>query len=765
MYAACATLAALALGQINAADIPERCPPSQLSIGDDSFGWDEMLKAKDAERKAKGADLFIIDLVLDGDIRTTPLPITMTFLRDTGFMDNKEAVAAKIEKRIAERKAPALKEKGNYAMLMVYVGDFERVVKVFGPAAPEHQAYLKDANITFALANAYWRLHRFKEANVFARASFKLNDSLDSKWMLMLADVGLNGSQWVEKHSDADYTTKFVTEIFPAKDRSGIPFENVSDQQGISQWGGTGSVSFADLDGDGWDELIQERKFFPFEIYKNNKGKFTRVDAKKLGHNNCSMIIAAIGDYDNDARPDIFRNCCNYDGAGPTLLIKNKGELTFEDVTKASGLSFETGYGMVASWADYDLDGFLDLSVGDANNSSRLYRNTGKGTFVDVTQAAKVETPGKKAGLFGTVGTSFGDLDDDGYPDLFIQGWGWKRLFMNNKDGTFRDVTGKSGLNQDPGIRGYTNQIFDYDNDGKLDIYAGQYVVSSGVKWGFAPICTCSNLLKKTGYAKREWAFASTIYKNNGDGTFSDQAAKTKFIPLGTMGANNGDWDNDGDQDIVMGAGGPYFQQAEPFLFYENQGNGTFALRTPFYDLSLWGKGHGGAFGDYDRDGNLDLVINNGGATPGDIWKSQLLHNTGSPNHWFEVAFKPAPGTNTLALGAKVKVTAGGKTYVQELWSGSRFSATNTWRLHFGLGAATKVDKVEIRWPNKKLNVTTLENLEADQAIEVTEATGKFATLWKAARTGVAAAPLKPEPAPKTEAKAAPDKGAAPAKK
>lgn len=735
-----AVLTALGLGQINAADLPDRCPPSQLSIGDDSFGWDELLKSKDKERQAKGKDVFIIDLVLDGDIRTTPLPITMTFMRDTGFLDHKEEVAAKLEQRLAARKQPALKERGNYAMLMVYVGDFERVVKVFGPGAPGHAGYLKDANITFALANAYWRLHRFEEANAFARASFKLNDSLDARWMLMLADVGLNGSKWVEKHDDAEYTTKFVSEIFPAKDRSGLPFENVSEKLGISRWGGTGSVSFVDLDGDGWDELVQERKFFPFEIYKNVQGKFSRIDQKKLGHQNCSMIIAAVGDYDNDAKPDIFRHCCNYDGAGPSVLVRNTGELTFEDVTKASGLSFDKGYGMVAAWADYDLDGFLDLSVGDANGSSRLYRNTGKGTFVDVTQTAGVATPGKAMGLFGTVGTAWGDLDDDGHPDLYIQGWGWKRLFMNNKDGTFRDVTKKAGLNLDQGIRGYTNQIFDYDNDGKLDLYTGQYVVSSGVKWGFAPICTCSNLLKKTGYAEREWKFASTIYKNNGNGTFTDMAAKTHFIPLGTMGANNGDWDNDGDQDIVMGAGGPYFQQAEPFLFYENQGDGTFKLRTPFYDLTLWGKGHGAAFGDYDHDGNLDLYLNNGGATPGDVWQSQLLHNTGNPNHFFEVGLRGGPGTNSAAVGARVKVSAGGKTYLQELWTGSRFSATNTLRLHFGLGAAAKVDKVEIRWPNKKLLVTVLENLEADQAIEVSEATGKWTKLWSAPRGAPATA-------------------------
>jgi hypothetical protein len=243
--------------------------------------------------------------------------------------------------------------------------------------------------------------------------------------------------------------------------------------------------------------------------------------------------------------------------------------------------------------------------------------------------------------------------------------------------------------------------------------------------------------LKKEGYSDREWKHASTIYKNNGDGTFTDMNAKTHFIPLGTMGANNGDWDNDGDQDLVMGTGGPFFQQAEPFLFYENNGDGTFSLKTPFYDLGLWGKGHGAAFGDYDHDGNLDLAINNGGATPGDSWASMLLHNKGNGNHWFEISLKGNTATtNSFAVGAKVKVTAGGKSWVQELWSGSRFGATNTFRLHFGLAKNTKIDKVEIRWPNKKLSTTVLTNVDVDQAVEVTEVDGKSKQLWNAPHSG-----------------------------
>ncbi len=719
--------------QFNPSDLPDRCPVSQVSLSDDDFGWDNFLKVRHTERKEKDTDLFYMDILIEGDMRMTPLPAVMTFMKETNFFERRPVLYPKFEKRIAALTDPKarLKGYGNYAMALLYLGDFKKLIEFFGPGSKLEADFNKDATVTFALANAYWRRQEWELASKYANLSFKLNDQLDARWMLMASDVGLHGKDWVAHHDDESYTTKFVTEIFPAPDWRYLPFEDVTQAMGIHNVGGTGSISFADLDGDNWDDLIFERKFFPFQMFKNVNGKFELQPAAKMGKQDCAQIIAVPGDYDNDGKPDIFRHCCNYDGAGPVTVMHNEGELTFTDVTKKSGLAFTDGYGMVVAWADYDLDGFLDIAVGDANGTTRLYHNTGKGTFTLATKAG-IATPGKFDGLFGTVGVSFGDLDEDGYPDLFIQGWGWKRLYMNKRDGTFKDVTNTSGLNKDTAIKGYTNQMFDYDGDGKLDLYAGQYVVSSGVKWGFAPICTCSNLLKKEGYQKREWEHASTIYKNNGDGTFTDMAATTHFIPLGTMGANNADWDNDGDEDLVMGAGGPYFQQAEPFLFYENQGDGTFALRTPFYDLHLWGKGHGASFADYDHDGNVDLMVNNGGATPGDSWPSMLFHNKGNANHWFEVAFKAdlSKGTNSQAMGAKVWVTAGGKTQVQEYWSGGRFGAANGSRLHFGLGKNAKIEKVVIRWPNKTLETTTLTGLDVDQAIEVTEATGQSKQLW-----------------------------------
>ena len=245
-------------------------------------------------------------------------------------------------------------------------------------------------------------------------------------------------------------------------------------------------------------------------------------------------------------------------------MLINKGNLKFDDITATSGLSYSQGAGMVVSWSDYDLDGFLDIAIADAYGPNRLYRNLGNDSYEDTTKKAGLKTE-------RTVGIAFGDYNNDGWPDIWALGWDNKWLYRNNKDGTFTDVSAAVGI-EALGQKGYMSFMFDYNNDGHMDLFAGQYVVASDEKWGFAPICTCSNLLAEEGYSEREWRSATTIFENNGDNTFTNMSTTTNFVPLGMMGSNHADWNNDGYEDLFFGAGGPYLQQAEPFLFYEQRG-------------------------------------------------------------------------------------------------------------------------------------------------------------------------------------------------
>jgi hypothetical protein len=278
--------------------------------------------------------------------------------------------------------------------------------------------------------------------------------------------------------------------------------------------------------------------------------------------------------------------------------------------------------------------------------------------------------------------------------------------------------------------------VFDHNNDGHEDILSGSYVVGEGEQHGFSYRCLCSNLLRPSGFSKPELEAAPTIFENQGDGTFKDLREQVKFAPLGAMGYSHADWNNDGFEDVVFGLGGPFLQQAESFLFYQNNGDGTFTQMTPFTLLSLWGKGHGLGFGDYDHDGHVDLMMNNGGGMPSDNWPSLLLRNTGSDNHWIVVALEadPAARTNAAAIGARIWVKAGDLKRVKTRFGGE--FATNSFQTHFGLGKAEKIDEIVVEWPNKQRTKTVLKDLEVDQAIVVKQSDGSYAKLWEPAPEG-----------------------------
>jgi tetratricopeptide (TPR) repeat protein len=719
----------------NPADLPGHCSADRMYMDTD---WVEWARLKSFPTPAGGgADEQAIEALFSTENPDSPT-VSEWITKRTDYFARRAEVQKKIEARLDADASPhrALHFE-NYAYVLAYLGEFKKAIEYFGPGSKKHAEFENDGIVNFILGQSYFRLHRYEEARKHAIAAYKqLPDKyLDTRWQLMTIDLGLYGDKFFKKYSKDYYTTKHIPEIFPNTDESSFPFEIATDKMGIDPWGGTGMINFMDLDGDGWPDLLFQRKFFPPSIYKNVGGrKFELQPEANVESKWCNFIVETITDYNNDGKPDLHRQCCNYDGAGDGVLLKNMGDFKFKDVTKGSNLSPHIS-GMSTAWGDIDLDGSLDYVATDQYGPVKLFHNNGDGTFTDITAKAGIVTPGGKGpDDFGAVGCAFGDYDGDGYPDMFCNGWGWAKLYHNKGDGTFEDVTKKAGISDGKDVKGYMTFFFDYDNDGKMDIFVGRYVVSSGDSWGFGPRCTCSNLLSEDGYTEREWKSAGTIYRNNGDGTFTDMREQTKFVPLGVMSVNHGDWNNDGYQDLVMGAGGPYIQQAEPFLFYENQGNGTFKNITPFTMLPLWGKGHGQSFADYDHDGNLDLFVNDGGAFAGDVWASMLLHNKGNGNHWLNVSLKGGAGTNSFGVGAKVRVYTKAGQQLQEVASGGRFGSADGLELHFGLARESKADRIVVEWPNKKKTVSRLADVAADQAIEVREGVDGFRTLWTSPR-------------------------------
>ncbi len=727
------------LSSKNTADLSDRCGKERLYF-DLSIGqWSMFDRVKDGDTDAKA-----IAIVLENYSPDSP-SLSTYFWKTAGYYARRAELQSKFETAIF--KLPAEKrDKGlrNYAYLLLYLGEFKKITEFFGPKGRGEMP--EDGIVAFVLAQSYFRLGLYRESMPYTiKASVLMPEKvLDTRWQIMLTELGLYGDQLEKKYSHDYYDLRHIKTLFPNRDWNALPFEDVTDKQGIARWSGTGSVSFADLDGDGYDDLVMQYKGFPARIYRNNKGHFELIPDEQAPVKWCDQLYETVADFDNDGLPDLQRQCCGFNGPGPNSLLKNLGGFRFKDVTAEAKLDNHLS-GMLNAWGDYDLDGRLDLLMTDHWGPVRLYHGNADGTFTDVTKKSGVITQGSPARggpdekdineqeleQAGAIGCAFGDYDGDGYDDISCNGWNWTKLFHNKGDGTFTDVTLKAGLGDGKGVKGYNAMWVDYDNDGRLDLYTGRYVANSSAQGDFGPRCTCSNLLSEAGFSEREWKGAGTFFRNNGDGTFTDMVETTKFLPIGVMGVDAADWNNDGYADIVMGTGGPYMQQAEPYLFYEGSAGGTFTLKTPFTMGALWGKGHGAAFGDYDHDGNLDLYLNNGGALPGDNWPSLLLHNRGgSGNHWLEVKLKGGPGTNSMAVGAQVELWAGPLRQLQELAAGGRFGATNTFSLHFGLAKNAKVDRLVVRWPNRKKTVTNLKDVAADQAIEISEKDGSYKRLW-----------------------------------
>jgi hypothetical protein len=482
---------------------------------------------------------------------------------------------------------------------------------------------------------------------------------------------------------------------------------------------GSGVAAF-DYDGDGWVDLffvngadIARGKAGPgHRLYRNIGGmKFVDTTAKAgVRGNGLFGTGVATGDYDNDGRPDLYVTA--FEG---NQLFHNEGDGVFRDVTAQAGVA-GSGWSSSTGFVDYDRDGDLDLVVVryvefDVKDNpycgfkkpgyrmycdprmfdgkaALLYRNNGNGTFSEVSKAAGIANPSSKG-----LGLAVGDIDLDGWPDLYVANDGVRNfLYHNQRDGTFVDIAYGAGVGFDTNGKpqaGMGTEIADYNGDGLPDIFVTNF----------------SDEL-------------NTLYRNLGKLVFDDATVsaglQSGLTPLG-FGTRFFDFDNDGDLDLHVTNGHvidnvtlyhPRLQYAQRDLLYENLGNGTFkdvsADSGPAFALEHVGRGS--AVADLDNDGDLDIVISNLGARP------YLFRNDSAPGrHWLSLDLSHPD--------ARVEVTAGGKKQHRYTTSVNSYLSSSDSRLHFGLGTSTIVDRVEILWENGKKQV--LEKLSADRVIKV----------------------------------------------
>ena len=514
--------------------------------------------------------------------------------------------------------------------------------------------------------------------------------------------------------SGRPFYAQFVDVAFAAGLRAPVVYGSIDSKKYILEATGCG-CAFLDYDNDGWMDIFllsgTRLEEAPLEatsrLYKNNRnGTFTDVTEhaglKAVGW----ASGVCVGDYNNDGFDDIF---CTY--FGQNRLYRNNGDGTFNDVTKSSGLWNEVPrWGAGCSFVDYNRDGFLDLFVSNYVDFSfehapvpgenvncnwkgvpvecgprglptgrhSLYRNNGDGTFTDVSKQAGIS---KSVDCYGMTVIS-ADLDEDGWPDIFVAcDSSPSLLFMNNHDGTFREegvlrgvALSEDGLEQ----AGMGVGVGDYDLDGHLDLFKTHFADD-----------TCG------------------LYHNDGTGIFDDVthashiAVETRYI---CWGAGMVDLDNDGYPDIFMVTGNvypevgrklPQYADKTPRAVFRNLGNRTFEelVNEAGPGVAAAHCSRGCAFGDFDNDGDLDVLVLNLNEPP-----SLLRNDLHGKQNWIKIKLEGV-NSNRGAIGARVLVRYGGKVQAQALLSQSSFYSCNDPRLHFGLGSFRTVD-IEIYWPN-----------------------------------------------------------------
>ena len=434
-------------------------------------------------------------------------------------------------------------------------------------------------------------------------------------------------------------------------------FTNVAAKAGLGARGPNlaGGSIFDDFNGDGLPDLFTtslDADLGASLFVNRGDGTFEDRSASAGLSDQVYALNVARADFDNDGHPDVVLLRGGWEAPMPLSLLRNRGDGTFEDVTKAAGLG-QPITTESAAWGDYDNDGLVDLFVcgefvrpgedpktakGDPQNHCRLYRNQGDGTFRDVAAQAGVTNDRCAKGV------AWGDYDGDGRLDLFVSNMGQEcRLYHNEGDGTFRDVAPKLGVTG--GLMSFACWFWDFDNDGLLDLYVNDYRTS-----------TAEAIASAMG-VKVEGMSRPRLYRNLGPAGFRDVSQEVGLDrAMAPMGANFGDIDNDGYLDIYLGTGHMSYSGLEPNLMFKNVEGRRFEDITTSSGTGHLQKGHGVSFADYDGDGDLDLFVELGGGIPGDQGYNALFRNPGHGRHWLKVKLVGTK-TNRSALVEKIRVT------------------------------------------------------------------------------------------------------------
>jgi len=445
---------------------------------------------------------------------------------------------------------------------------------------------------------------------------------------------------------------------------SQIAFENQATSLGLIATNGNSflgnGITFFDYNNDGWDDMsITTGSNLPLKFFRNNNGNFIQDTFTMPPFNYQTRQINWV-DFDNDGDKDLF---ITSDTNGNRLLMQTDA-MVFQDITQSSGILATNMLSYGASWGDYDNDGLLDVFVSNRSTETpnKLYKNNGDQTFTDVSVQVGLD----QEAMYSFC-SAFLDINNDGLQDIYVANDKYihpNKLYKNNGDGTFSDISESSGTGVYMDAMSVT--VGDYDNDGWFDIY----------------ITNTQN--------------GNVLFKNNGDETFTNMAtaSNTLFNSIG-WGAVFLDADNDTNLDLYVSS--EYNNPNSGYLlsaFYENNGDETFTLSNQCFPGDN-GSGHSNAVGDLDNDGYADLVVSNNYNEPVFLWKN----NSNPINNWIKLNLIGTQ-SNRDAIGSTIKIVANMTEQYRYTHCGEGYLSQNSATQIVGVGTATVIDELQISWPS-----------------------------------------------------------------
>lgn len=556
-----------------------------------------------------------------------------------------------------------------------------------------------------------------------------------SRWLLNVAHMAAAGYP-------ASVPRRFLIPNLTLERDTAFPrFVNIAADVGVDVNGLSGGLCVEDFNRDGLLDLFTTSWGLadPVHLFlADGQGGYVDATARTglngiVGGLNCTHA-----DYDNDGDSDILilRGAWLGDaGRHPNSLLRNRGDATFEDVTFAAGLaSFHPTHS--AAFADFNLDGFLDLFVGNesglgrggSSHASELYVNNRDGTFTEV--ASRV---GLAVDAF-VKGVAWGDVNNDGLPDLFVSVlFGPNRLFVNRggrslTDWRFEDVTASAGVHLP--IMSFPTWFWDFDNDGWEDLLVLSYDIRSSGALHDAVAMEYLGMRPVVPHADSTIEIEhSRLYRNNGDGTFKDVSRAVGLADkvIYAMGTNFGDIDNDGWLDFLVGTGNPDLRSIIPNRMFRNVRGQRFQEVTVEGGFGHLQKGHAPAFVDLDRDGDEDVPMVIGGAYQGDRFSSVLYENPGWPGrNWITLELEGRTA-NRSAIGARVELvvaesSGATRTLRRTVGTGGSFGAGSV-QLHVGLAGAQEVREIRITWPDTQRSTSTHKSLSPNRVYRLVQGT------------------------------------------